>query len=292
MNPDSDPRDTGQGFRRLPAARGLAWLITSASLVRQQMWRLMLVVLIVQLITGLTRFPVLGLVVALAMPLFWAGMLQCFHHVRRGLPLSPVVLFSAFADTRIAGRLFLLGGIIVLVGVMVISWLLSGVAELRDPQLLARLEQGDLDAMLAIDPAVIKRALIAVIIGVSVSGVMGYFSIPLLWFRNVGVGAALGTGLKALVKNWKPFLVLGLMLMVLSLPLMLIMGLLVGLSAVSGGPGVVQSVILMFVVLVIQLVMFGTQYCAFAEIFELPGNNGHQASDEPQPEVNDDQFVA
>lgn len=293
-DPGSDPRKTGRDFRRLPAARGLAWLITAAALLRQQMWRLLLVALIVQVIMGLTRFPVLGLMIALAIPLFSAGMLQCFHHVRRGLPLSPVVLFSPFADTRIAGRLFLLGGIIALVGVMVISWLLSGVTELRDPELLARLDQGDINAIREIDPAVIRRALIALSIGVGVSGVMGYFSIPLLWFRNIGVGAALGTGFKALVKNWKPFMVLGLVLVALSLPLMLIMGLLVGLSAVSGGLGPIQYLLMVFMVLLIQLLMFGTQYCAFAEIFELPGNmqEAVEVEEPSRPQDDDDQFVA
>ena len=72
------------------------------------------------------------------------------------------------------------------------------------------------------------------------------------------------------------------------------LGLLVGLSAVSGGPGPIQYLVLMFVVLLIQLLMFGTQYCAFAEIFELPGNMQEALEvEEPSgPQDDDDQFVA
>lgn len=267
----SDPGAPNRQFQVVPARRGLAWLVTATRLLRQQMWRLLTVAVIVQLIMSLTRFPLVGLVVALAIPIFTAGMLQCFHHVRRGLPLSPIVLFSPFADSRIAARLFLLGGIVGFIAIILISWLLAGVEELRDPELLARLEQGDLDAVLTLHPGVIRRAFLAVAIGVAVSGTLGYFSIPLIWFRQLSIGAALATGIKALVKNWLAFLVLGLILGALSIPLFIVMGLLVGLAAVSGGPGIIQYAVLLLSVLVIQLLMFGTQYCAYAEIFGLGG---------------------
>ncbi len=255
-----------------------------------QAWRLLTVAIIVQFIMSLTRVPVLGLIIALAIPILSAGMLQCFHQVRRGVPLSPVVLFAPFADGRVAARLFMLGGLIGLIAVILISWLLSGVQELRDPELLARLEQGDLEAVLALDPAVIQRAFLAVAIGVAVSGTLGYFAVPLLWFRKLTIGAAIATGLKALVRNWLPFLTLGLVLAGLSIPLMLVVGLLVGLTAVSGGPGLLQYAVMLLAVLVIQLLMFGTQYCAYSEIFELGGDlqDGTGAG----PAGPDDQLVA
>ena len=277
-------------FRVVPASRGAAWLMIAAKLLRSQVWRLLTVAVIVQLIMSLTRIPVLGLIVALAIPVLSAGMLQCFHHVRRGLPLSPIVLFSPLADTRLAARLFLLGGIIGVIAVILISWLLSGVQELSDPELLARLEQGDLQAVLALDPAVVRRAFLAIAIGVAVSGTLGYFSIPLLWFRQLPVGAAIATGLKALVRNWLPFLLLGLMLTVLSIPLFLVLGLLVGITAVSGGPGIIQYALFLLAVLVVQLLMFGTQYCAFAEIFELGGDLPAESGE--SAERRDDQLVA
>lgn len=282
--------DSSRAFRVVPASRGAAWLMTAARLTWSQFWRLLTVAVIVQLIMSLTRFPVLGLIVALAIPVLTAGMLQCFHHVRRGLPLSPIVLFSPFADTGIAVRLFLLGGLVGLIAVVLISWLLSGVQELQDPELLAQLEQGDLQTVLALDPSVIRRALLALAVGVAVSGTLGYFSVPLLWFRKLPVGAAIMTGLKALVRNWLPFLVLGLILAALSIPLFLVLGLLVGVTAVAGGAGIIQYAIFLLVVLLLQLVMFGTQYCAYAEIFGLEGAPARSASEDS--DGPDDQFVA
>lgn len=277
-------------FRIVPAGRGLAWLMTAARLLGGQVWRLLTAAVIVQLIMSLTRIPVLGLLIALALPILTAGMLQCFHHVRRGLPLSPIVLFSPFAQSGLAARLFILGGIVGLIAVLLISWMLSGIQELQDPELLASLEQGNLQAILTMDTAVLQRALFAVAIGVAVSGTLGYFAVPLIWFAGLPVGAAIMTGLKALVKNWKPFLVLGLVLAVLSIPLFLVLGLVVGLTVIAGGPGIIQYAVFLLAVLLIQLLMFGTQYCAFAEIFELGG--GQFAAKDEKRETPDDQLVA
>ena len=289
----SDGPQVGQPdrhFRVVPARRGLAWLIVAASLLRRQVWRLLTVAVLVQLLMSLTRIPVLGLLVAIAIPILSAGMLQCFHQVRGSLPASPLVLFSPLSDTRLAARLFLLGGLIGLIAIVLISWLLSGVEALRDPGLLARMEQGDLQAVLSLDPGVIQRIVLAISVGVGVSGTLAYFSVPLIWFRRLPIWAAIGTGLKALVRNWRPFLVLGLVLVALSFPLFLIMGLLVGMTAVSGGPGIIQYAILLFTVLVIQLLMFGTQYCAYCEIFELGVGAGLDSSG--QADSPDDQLVA
>lgn len=283
-------QDPNRQYRVVPASRGAAWLLIAASLVRQQVWRLLTVAVLVQLIMSLTRVPLLGLLVALAIPILSAGMLQCFHQVRRGVPLSPMVLFSPFSETRLAARLFLLGGLIGLIAVILISWLLSGVQELRDPELQARLEQGDLQAVLSLDPAVVRRMFLAIAVGVAVSGTLGYFAVPLLWFRQLSIGAAIATGLKALVRNWLAFLLLGLMLVALSIPLFLVLGLLVGLTAVAGGPGIIQYALFLLAVLVVQLLMFGTQYCAFAEIF---GFGGEGPGESPAGrEQGDDQLVA
>jgi hypothetical protein len=139
------------------------------------------------------------------------------------------------------------------------------------------------------DPALIQRVLLAVAVGIGVSGTLGYFSVPLIWFRRLPLGAAIAIGIKALVRNWRPFLVLGLVLVALSFPVFLVLGILLGIAAVSGGAGIIQYALILFVVLVIQLLMFGTQYCAFSEIFEL-GGAGMDSPDRPDPP--EDQLVA
>ena len=277
-------------FRVVPAGRGLAWLIAAGALIRTQTVRLLTVALIVQLIMSLTRFPVVGLMVALAIPIISAGMLQCFHQVRKGMPLSPMEVFKPFSQTVPAVRLFLLGAIAGFLALLLVSWLLSGVDELKDPDLLSRLEQGDISTVLSLDPAVVYRVLLGIAIGIAVSGTMAYFAVPLIWFRNMTIGSAIALGLKALVKNWLPFVVLGLVLTALSIPVFLILGVVVGLLAVTGGSPTVQYLAFMFIALVVQLLMFGTQYCAFSEIFEL-GDKGDSSGpdDTDQP---DNQFIA
>lgn len=277
-------------FRVVPAGRGLAWLLAAGVLIRTQTVRLLTVALIVQLIMSLTRFPVVGLMVALAIPIISAGMLQCFHQVRKGVPLSPMEVFKPFSRTHLAMRLFLLGAIAGFLALLLVSWLLSGVEQLKDPELLSRLEQGDISTVLSLDPAVVYRVLLAIAIGIAVSGTMAYFAVPLVWFKSMPIGAAIALGLKALVKNWLPFVVLGLVLTGLSIPVFLILGVVVGLLAVTGGSPTVQYLAFMFIALVVQLLMFGTQYCAFSEIFQL-GDRGdsEDRADEDEP---DNQLIA
>lgn len=278
-------------FRVVSAGRGLAWLLTATGLIRQQTWRLLTVAVMVQLAMSLTQLPIIGLLIVLAMPVLSAGMLQCFDHLRRGLPLMPMVLFTPFANKPLAFRLILLGGIIALTAVILITWMLSGIQELQDPELLARIEQGDLDAVLELDPAVVQRAFLAIVLGVSVSGIMSHFTIPLIWFRQMPLGMAIVTGLKALFKNWLPFLLLGVILVVLSIPLFITLGLLMGIAAVAGGPGILQYILILFVVLTIQLLVFGTQYCSFVEIFGLGEGEGPMPPIGPD-DSREDQFVA
>lgn len=258
----------------VPASHGVTWLVGAAALIRRQTLRLLTAAIIVQLILGLTRFPVLGILVGLAIPILSAGMLQSFHQVRKGLPLSPLALFQPFGDSRLAARLFLFGGMIGAIALIIISWLLSGIDELREPELLERLEQGNVQAVMALDPKVVWRAFLAIAVGIAVSGTLAYFTVPLIWFGKLGIGAALGLGLKALIRNWLPFVMLGVTLTALSIPLFLLLGLVAGIAAVSGSPGVIQYAMFMLVVLAVQLLMFGTQYCAFSEIFELQAGPG------------------
>ena len=80
------------------------------------------------------------------------------------------------------------------------------------------LQQGDVDALSLIDPEYTRRLLIALMIGIAISGTLSFFTVPLIWFRRQPLLTALGTGFRALIANWKPFIVLGLGLAAISLP--------------------------------------------------------------------------
>jgi hypothetical protein len=106
-------------------------------------------------------------------------------------------------------------------------------------------------------------------VGLAISGTLSYFAIPLIWFHDRKLGAALGKGLHALVVNWQPFLALGVGLLLLFLPLALVSG---ALFSLAGG-GLLTTVVLGLItilLLLFQLMLFGTQYCAFRDIFGMP----------------------
>jgi len=138
-----------------------------------------------------------------------------------------------------------------------------------DPDIIIRIEQGDLEALQLIDPQIMESAVLAMAVGAAISGSITYFSIPLIWFRKRKMGSALIMGLKGLGRNWRPLLVIGFLLGILAVPIVLLFGSFY-LSALSGGTA---SSLLAFLLLIVgpmfQLLLFGTQYLAFRDIFGL-----------------------
>ena len=70
-----------QAIRRLPAARGLAWLSGSWGLIKRQPLRLLLISLFFQFLLSFSQTGALGLVVILCLPVLSAGLLQAFFLV-------------------------------------------------------------------------------------------------------------------------------------------------------------------------------------------------------------------
>jgi hypothetical protein len=258
-------------LRRVPAAHGLAWLMQSLSLLRLQAGRLLLVALLMQLVLGLTQLPLIGLLIVLCVPGLSAGLLECFHVTAQGGRPALQLLFRPLASTSHNARLLGLGALVFAVGMVRMSLLLSGSEELLDPALLERIEQGDLEAVASLNQESLGRMALALLIGVAVSGTLSYFAIP--------------PGLRALIVNWQAFLVLGLGLVLVLVPVALASGF---LFAVSGPPGLATAVVMglvMALLLLFQLMLFGTQYCAFRDIFGL-------AAAAAQPVDDEDQLVA
>ena len=269
-------------IRRVPAAHGLAWLMQSLSLLRLQAARLLLVALVMQLVLGLTQLPLIGLLIVLGVPGLSAGLLECFHVTAQGGRPALHMLFRPLASGAHNGRLLALGALVFAVGMVSMSLLLSGSEELLDPALLERIEQGDLEAVASLNQESLGRMALALLIGVAVSGTLGYFAIPLNWFRHYKLGGALITGLRALIINWQAFLVLGLGLVLVLVPVALASGF---LFSISGPPGLATAVIMgvvMVLLLLFQMMLFGTQYCAFRDIFGLTSATDQPADDDGQ----------
>jgi hypothetical protein len=258
-----------QSIRKLPAARGLKWVSGSWGLIKRQTIRLLLISLFFQFFLSFSQMGALGMVVVLCLPVLSAGLLQAFYIVQGGDKPMLAVLFMPFTAKGRTGSLLLLGAVAMVVALMVVTLLLAGQVMEIDPDIMARVEQGDLDALQLIDPQVLQSAVYAMVIGATISGTLTYFSIPLIWFRNHGLGSALMTGLKGLVRNWKPLLVLGLFLGLLAVPIAMLFGYFY-FSALTGGSA---STLLGFLLLLIgplfQLLLFGSQYLAFMDVFDM-----------------------
>jgi hypothetical protein len=75
-------------------------------------------------------------------------------------------------------------------------------------------------------------------------------------------------------------LLLGLGLLLLLLPVAIVSALLFGLAGSAGGLSVLVMGLILILLMLFQLMLFGTQYCAFRDIFGMV--------DEPAPAPGDD----
>jgi hypothetical protein len=271
--------------RVVPPRHGIAWLVQSMTLLRAQPGRLLFIAVLLQVMMGLTQVPLVGLLLILSVPALSAGVLQAFHVSSEGGRPAPTLLFSALISGSHTGRLLTLGALMFAVGILTASLFLSGNEAMLDPDVLARIEQGDIEALSTLDQGALHRMVIAFMIGISVSGTLSYMTIPLIWFHDRKLGAALVDGLRVLITNWKPFLVLGLGMAAVLVPIALLAGILISLAGSAGLLSVILMGLVMILLLAFQLMLFGTQYCAFRDIFGLAGESA------PPADTDDSQLV-
>ena len=261
---------TGHRPRALAFAYGLRWLLQSVSLVRRQPGRMLLIAIFMQLILGLTRLPLVGFLVILSVPGLTAGILEAFHVTAAGGRPDLKLLFRPLLSRDHAGGLLAMGALIFVVGVLSISVMLSGSPEMLDPDVIAQIEQGDVNAIAMLDQEALGRILLAFLVGISVTGTLSYFTIPLMWFGRRKLLHSLKAGLRALIVKWRPFLALALGLVAILVPLGVVTGILLGLAVSGGLISVFMTGLLLILLLAFQMILFGTQYCAYRDVFGLP----------------------
>ena len=270
----------------LSFSRGIAWLVQSMALLKMQAGRLILIAVFMQVILGLTQVPVVGLLIILSVPALSAGVLEAFDVTGRGGIPTLNLLFRPLTSGTHSGRLFLMGALVFAVGVLSISLVLSGNEALLDPELMSRIEQGDVDAITQLDQEALGKMVLAFLVGISISGTLSYFTIPLMWFGDRKLGRALAEGLRAMVVNWRPFVMLALGLFAVLVPVVVVSGLLFGLASGKGALSVIMMAVMMILILAFQMVLFGTQYCAYRDIF------GKVETEAPEEPGDDSQLLA
>jgi len=273
-------------FNKLPAARGLAWLTGSWGLIRQQPIRLLLISLFFQLFLSFSQADMVGLLIVMCLPALSAGVLQAFFLIEHGKKPMLAVLFVPFTAKNIVGRLLLLGGVVLVLSLLLVSLILAGQVLDIDPQVLNRIEQGDLDALQYIDPKIMENTILAIALAAAVGGMLTYFSVPLIWFRKEATGTAVLLGLRALGRNWKPLLMVGCLLGLLAVPIALLFGFFYLTALNEGAASTWLAFLLVLLGPLFQLLLFGTQYLAFRDIF------GVSESSEGDDGGNHDQLVA
>lgn len=274
------------GPRVAPAASGLAWVMQSLELLRLQTSRLLFIAVLMQIVLGLVQVPLLGILVVLSIPGLSAGILEAFHVTGKGGRPPLHLLFLPLVQGIQRWRLYGLGMLVFAVGIASVSVFLGDTLAMVDEAALLRLQQGDLGVLNEIDPFFITRLFMAFGLSVAISGTITFFSIPLIWFRRRTLWPAVGEGIRALIVNWRPMLVLGGVLVVASLPITVLSGLLLQSAAAGGLAATISTALVMLLLLLFQLLLFGTQYCAFREIF------GIATPQTPPPEQKDGQLVA
>jgi len=272
-------------FNKLPA-RGLAWLTGSWGLIRQQPIRLLLISLFFQLFLSFSQADMVGLLIVMCLPALSAGVLQAFFLIEHGKKPMLAVLFVPFTAKNIVGRLLLLGGVVLVLSLLLVSLILAGQVLDIDPQVLNRIEQGDLDALQYIDPKIMENTILAIALAAAVGGMLTYFSVPLIWFRKEATGTAVLLGLRALGRNWKPLLMVGCLLGLLAVPIALLFGFFYLTALNEGAASTWLAFLLVLLGPLFQLLLFGTQYLAFRDIF------GVSESSEGDDGGNHDQLVA
>lgn len=277
-----------KGTRKLPAARGLAWFSGSISLLRAQPVRLLLIGLVLQFLMGFSQFGLVGVLMLLAIPALTAGVLQSMTLADRGYRPPLMTLFSAFSDTARLLRLFILGAVSGIVALLTAGVIMSGSLEAMSPEILSRLEQGDVQALVGVDPELVQRLALGVLTGLLVSGSIAYFAIPLIWFQGRPVGVAISEGLVGMIRNWAPVLVMGLLLAIVAMPVALATVAMMAASYGAGQASPLLTLIMLLMMVAFQMLLFGAQYHASREIFGI----GMGESGPDNPEEGDNQLVA
>lgn len=266
----------------LPAARGLAWFSGGFSLLRAQPLRLLLLGLLLQFLAGLTQVGVFGAVFIIAMPALTAGLLEGLRLAHAGRRPPVLTLFAAFRGSGVLAPLLLMGVITLGAAVLAVGMVLAGSISGLSPDLLARIQGGDAAAVAELDPAIVQRVLMALVIGLFVSAAISFYAVPLIWFGRVPLGRAIGKGLVALVREWRALLLLGLLLIITGLPVGLAVGAMMAAQMVSAAPSPLLTLVLVIVMVAYQLLAFACQYLSFRDVFAMSPPAG------PEPEGGDD----
>lgn len=195
------------------AGRGSAWIGEAWGLFKAAplLWILAMLVLFgIQMALGL--IPILGSIASLLIgPMFMVGMLAFAHGIARGGPGDLGDLFVGFKDKL--GPLVAVAALYLalLVGVVIVC-VAVGVVVFGGSQLLGAGSDADLGRLMQGAGVLVVLVLVLVMLALMVLVVAAYWYAPgLVFYANLDPWAAMKASFAACLRNWLPFLLYGLL---------------------------------------------------------------------------------
>lgn len=274
---------TSPEYRKPGFSAGLRWLPAAAELLFSSFGPLAGLAALWLLVSMIAVVPIIGqLAMMLITPLLTAGAIAAFAQVSAGRRPAPTMLFAAWGRPELRNRLFALGAFGVLGSLLALlvlsSWLGSQVsieqiqAAQQSPDAMAEmLQQVSLGPLLLVAAGVLMVVMAAM-----------YFAIPLVMFRDIGAVGALTASLRAVVANWSAFLGFGLAVIAMVVALGFVFGIfmmILGLAMGTAGQMITQ-VLFMLAAMLVQVLMAGSQWIAYADVFGSPGRGDESGKDE------------
>jgi uncharacterized membrane protein len=215
-------------IRKIPVGRGAGWIgdgwrIFTAS---PGMW-VVLTIIWVLISLVLQAVPLAGMLATLFVaPILGGGLLLAADDVRRGRELDVGTLFRPVTDPATRNPMLVLGGIYlganmaVFLATMLIVIAGMGAAIMHNgmPSRPPRIDPAQVDpsVLFAMGGIFIAVALLILTLVLLIT-ILFYFAIPLVAFGRTEPGNAIATGTRALLRNWAPLTILGLLYIPLSL---------------------------------------------------------------------------
>ena len=211
---------------RVAAGHGWRWLADAFSLFKASplIWWVNLILYILTMVLLMVIPVVGGFLQVLASPLFTAGLMVGAQRVDRGRGLEVTDLFAGFQRRPGAlialGLLSMIGTALMLLGAAMVSG--ASVATLMSLQGGADLDPAQMEVLL---PVLMLALLVIMLLMVPLMMLLWFAPALIVLHEVVGVVSAMKLSFVACLKNVVPFLVYGLIGMVLSIVATLLLGL-------------------------------------------------------------------
>ncbi|MDO9283011.1 MAG: BPSS1780 family membrane protein [Methylotenera sp.] len=253
-----NPKNQALTSKQVPVANAWAWIVSGFYLFKANpaMWIILLVIYLAIMIP-LSLLPGIGSVVStLLAPVFAAGMMWGCQALTRNQDLEINHLFEGFKKNT--AQLITVGGIY-MVGLLVVAVF---VVLALDKQAIELLVQGkDLSSEQA--DAMLLPILIAMLFIMPI--LMAYWFAPILvGLHDLRAVDAMKLSFVACLTNMLPFLLYGLIFMVLLLPVVILIGFL---------PATIQVFFIGIMILAVAPIMMTSLYTSYVDIFSIKNPN-------------------